>query len=213
MLKPLADPSPDGADFIQIDGAMRYLSDIKVELDEVSCIAICELLKSPTMGQFTRENFLTGWRSVGPTACDTIQRQISHAASLRTSLTQDPDLFKRVYRYAFAISRPEGSRNLPMDSAVDVWRLFFTSENGGMKWNTKDVPWLDWWLDFYTTKVKRPVNKDLWEQTGELVQKTMEQGRDLSWWSEEGSWPIAVDEFVEYVKEKFDKDAGMEVDG
>ena len=213
MLNTPTDPSPESIDIIQIDGAMRYLEDIQVQLDEVACMGICEMLGAPTMGQFTRENFLSGWRGVGPPPCDTIQRQTSHAASLRISLTQDRDLFKRVYRYAFVISRPEGSRNLPMDSALDVWKLFFTSANGGIKWNTKDVPWLDWWLDFYTTKVKRPVNKDLWEQTGELVQKTMEQGRDLSWWSEEGSWPIAVDEFVEYVKEKLNHDVGMEVDG
>lgn len=43
---------------------MRYLGDINVELDEVTCLAIAELLKSPTMGEFTREGFLNGWRSV-----------------------------------------------------------------------------------------------------------------------------------------------------
>lgn len=184
---------------------MKYLGDLNVELDEVACLAVCELLKSPTMGQFTREGYLSGWRSV-PTNPDSIQKQASHADTVRTSLTQDPALFKRVYRYAFTISRPEGSRNLPMEVAVDIWKLFFTPDKGGMKWNTKDLHWLDWWLDFYTTTVRRPVNKDLWEQTGELVGKTMEKGRDLSWWSEDGSWPIAIDEFVEWVKQKIPSD-------
>lgn len=43
---------------------MRYLADINVELDEVACLAIAELLKSPSMGEFNREGFLEGWKSV-----------------------------------------------------------------------------------------------------------------------------------------------------
>ena len=44
---------------------MKYLGDIQVQLDEITCLGIAELLKSPSMGEFTRENFLAGWRSVG----------------------------------------------------------------------------------------------------------------------------------------------------
>lgn len=44
---------------------MKFLGDIQVQLDEVTCLGIAELLKSPSMGEFTREGFLNGWRSVG----------------------------------------------------------------------------------------------------------------------------------------------------
>lgn len=44
---------------------MKYLGDIHVQLDEITCLGIAELLKSPSMGEFTRENFLAGWRAVG----------------------------------------------------------------------------------------------------------------------------------------------------
>jgi DCN1-like protein 1/2 len=59
------------------------------------------------------------------------------------------------------------------------------------------------WVEFYETNNKRPVNKDLWNMVGELVLKTKEpDGESLNWWTEDGAWPMAVDDFVTYVKEK-----------
>jgi DCN1-like protein 1/2 len=53
--------NPDG---IGIEGVMNFLGDIQVQLDEVACFGIAELVKSPTMGEFTREGFVEGWRLV-----------------------------------------------------------------------------------------------------------------------------------------------------
>lgn len=52
-------------------------------------------------------------------------------------------------------------------------------------------------------KWKRPVNKDLWEQVEVFLAKTKEKGgEEMGWWSEDGAWPGAVDEFVAFVREK-----------
>jgi DCN1-like protein 1/2 len=48
---------------------------------------------------------------------------------------------------------------------------------------------------------KRPVNKDLWEQTEVFMRKTMED-ETFGWWSLDGAWPGAIDEFVGYVQAK-----------
>src|SRR5262245_46576165 len=53
--------NPDG---IGIEGAIKYLGDIKVQLDEVVCLGVAELLRSPSMGEFTREGFVDGWKNV-----------------------------------------------------------------------------------------------------------------------------------------------------
>ena len=92
-----------------------------------------------------------------------------------------------------------------MDSAVEFWKMFYgrSKAQGGLNWNSTTTPWLDWWIEFYESKCKRPVNKDLWTQVHSLVEKTREpNGEDMSWWSEDGAWPGAVDEFVEFVKKK-----------
>lgn len=54
-----AEETPDG---IGIDGAMRFLGDIEVQLDEVACLAVFEMCKCPSMGEFTREGFVDGWK-------------------------------------------------------------------------------------------------------------------------------------------------------
>lgn len=90
-----------------------------------------------------------------------------------------------------------------MDSAIEFWKLFFTKGKGGIGWNSPTTAWLDMWVEFYENEVKRPVNKDLWNMVGELMLKTKESGgEDLSWWTEDGAWPVAVDQFVAHVKEK-----------
>lgn len=59
-----ADDVENNPDMIGIEGAMKYLGDTGVQLDEVACFAIAELLQSPSMGEFTRSGFLAGWKSL-----------------------------------------------------------------------------------------------------------------------------------------------------
>ncbi|EFE42533.1 hypothetical protein TRV_02730 [Trichophyton verrucosum HKI 0517] len=208
---------PDSPDEIGINGAMKYFGDLQVRLDEVACLAVAELLRSPSMGEFTREGFVEGWRGTTESAslkpvysaliysqlsrCDTIEKQASYANGLRKLLLDDPNYFRRVYRYTFLLCRMQGQRNVNIELAVEQWQLFFTSENGGVAWETKSVPWLKWWIEFIETKHKRPINKDLWEQTEVLMRKTMED-ESMGWWSPDAAWPGAIDDFVAFVKEK-----------
>ena len=47
-----------------IEGSMKYFNDLDVQLDEIACLGVAELCKCPTMGEFTREGFVNGWRAV-----------------------------------------------------------------------------------------------------------------------------------------------------
>lgn len=42
---------------------MRYLTDLGVKLDEVVVLAILTELGAPTMGEFTRDGFISGWQN------------------------------------------------------------------------------------------------------------------------------------------------------
>ena len=42
---------------------MRYLMDLGVKLDEVVVLAILTELGAPTMGEFTRDGFVSGWQN------------------------------------------------------------------------------------------------------------------------------------------------------
>lgn len=124
----------------------------------------------------------------------------SHAASLRSRISSHPETFRKVYRYAFPLCRMQGQRNLTFEIASEQWQLFYTSDNGGIDWNTPTTPWLDWYLEFLEARGKRPVNKDLWEQTEVFMRKTRED-ENFGWWSADGAWPGTLDDFVEYVQQ------------
>ncbi|KAJ5366377.1 hypothetical protein N7541_000318 [Penicillium brevicompactum] len=199
------DDPVDSPDTIGITRAMDFLGDIGVQLDEVTCLAIAELLKSPSMGEFTREGFLRGWIGVH---ADTLAKMTAHAKLIRETIPQDPDMFRRVYRYTFLLSRMQGQRNLQFEIAADQWNLFFTTDHGGVAWNTETTPWLDWWIEFLESRGKKPVNKDLWEQVEVFMRKSLED-EEMGWWSVDGAWPGALDDFVSYVQAKRGK---MEVE-
>ncbi|OQE27243.1 hypothetical protein PENSTE_c004G08986 [Penicillium steckii] len=197
--------SPDG---IGIDGAMKFLGDIQVQLDEVACLAIFEMCKCPSMGEFSREGFVEGWKT---TQCESHDAMANHVKYLRTNIPKDSDLFRRVYRFTFPLSRMQGQRNLQFEIAEEQWKLLFTADRGGVPWNTATTPWLDWWIEFLEGRGKKPVNKDLWEQTEVFMRKTFED-ENFGWWSPDGAWPGALDDFVGFVKGKRGQGSEMEVE-
>ncbi|ERF72323.1 hypothetical protein EPUS_06079 [Endocarpon pusillum Z07020] len=201
------DQPKDQPDRIGIEGAQKYLNDLRVGLEELVHLALCELLQPISVGEFTREKFISGWKSADKAGTnqsyDNIKAQGEYVKTLRKQLQTDRSYLKQVYRYTFNLARPEGQKNVPVDAALDFWKMFFDADKGGIEWNSDWTPWLDWWLEYYEAKYKRPANKDLWNMVGELVNKTAEPGgENMDWWSEDGAWPMAVDEFVAFVKEK-----------
>lgn len=74
--------------------------------------------------------------------------------------------------------------------------------------------WLDLWTEFLNGKWKKTVNKDMWNMTGEFQKKTVALDKSgLDTWDSNGTWPVVIDEFVLWVKEKLLKDpALMEID-
>lgn len=190
---------------------MQYLQDLHVELDDVVVMAIFDLLDAPQMGELNKEGFVDGWQRVSTPSnpCDSTDRQEQHVKVLRQKLQTDPAYFKQIYKSSFKYAKPEGQRAVPVDIAFSFWDMFFRGGQGTTEWNTSSTKWMDLWSEFYTTKNNRPVNKDLWNQVVELVAKTKEPGGEtLDWWSEDGAWPTAVDDFVAFVKEK--RQAGMD---
>lgn len=199
MMRTLDDPK-ESPDTIGIDGTMSYLSALSVSLEDITVLVISELLASPTMGELTRVGFVAGWSSNSAT---TLTAQKSVLASLLQRLptpeSRGPNgLFRRVYKHTFKIALPSGSKGVPLEMASEYWKLLFGSQ--GAPWDGEDgTPWLDWWLSFLQDKWKKAVNRDLWDQTLLLSEKTKEDG-SLSWWSEESAWPGVIDEFVEWAK-------------
>lgn len=219
-----ADSPVHNPDTIGVEGSMRYMADLQVDLDDVATLAIAEALSSPTMGEFNREGFVQGWKSsklasrslmelyhklMAPPSADTLAKQQAAVAGFRTRLTTDHDFFKRVYKHTFLIARTPGQKAVALDAAIEFWRLLFSPPS--ISWITATTPWLDWWIEYLESKWKKTVNKDMWEQTLVFSQKSL-QDETMSWWSEDGAWPGVLDEFVAYVNERKSDEGKMDVE-
>ncbi|KAF2809230.1 DUF298-domain-containing protein [Mytilinidion resinicola] len=197
-------------DTIGVTGMMSYLNDIKVELEDIGMLAVSEIIQCPTMGEMTREGFTEGWSAYN---CDTVDKQKSHMKNLLKTLPSNKDTFTRIYKYTYNIGRTGNQKSVQLDTAIEYWKVLFGSASSPVRWNSHANPWLDWWVEFLTTKWKKSVNKDVWNETLKFANMTLED-ESLGFWTEESSWPSVVDEFVEWVKEKRGGDEGeaMEVE-
>lgn len=123
-------------------------------------------------------------------------------------MSHSPEFFKRVYKSTFPLARSGGQKSLPLETAIEYWRLLLQAPS--THWGTATTPWLEWWIAYLEERWRKSVSKDMWDQTGAFAQKSLED-ESMGWWSEDGAWPSVLDEFVGYVRERR-KGNGMELD-
>ncbi|KAB2581326.1 Defective in cullin neddylation protein 1 [Lasiodiplodia theobromae] len=200
--------NPQDKDTIAIAGTMQYLQEIDVPLDDITSLAILELVQAPTMGEITRKGFVDGWAA---RQADSIDKQKAAVSQLRSALSSPSsrNILKRVYKHTFVIARPPGQKAIPLEQAIEYWKLLYSPT--GLNWSSEATPWLDWWLEFLESKWKRTVNKDMWDQLFNFAEKSLED-ETLSFWSEDGAWPGVIDEFVDWARTEKGRGAKQEDD-
>ncbi|SMY21545.1 unnamed protein product [Zymoseptoria tritici ST99CH_1A5] len=188
------DDPRNSPDEINIEGTGKLLGDLDIDLSDVSAFIFSEIVQSPSLGLITREGFVDGWSEAGT---DKLPQMRNIVLQRRSELPTDKEMFKNVYNHTFVLALQEKQKGLPMEIAMEFWRVLLTAPS--FDWRTDSTPWLEWWFEFYEAKVKKAVNKDLWKQTLTFAYETKKDD-SLSFWSEESSWPSVLDEFVEWVK-------------
>ncbi|KAI0010213.1 DUF298-domain-containing protein [Xylariaceae sp. FL0662B] len=201
----LRNDAEDPRDALGADSSMKYLQNIGVDLEGASLFVAMELVQAPSIGEITRQGFVTGWRASGADA--KLEAQKQHFRRLIDSLARDRDLFRRVYRYTFIVGKEPDQRALSLENAIVYWEMLF--KKPGQRWigHETGVDYLTEWVTFLREKWTRSVSRDMWNQTFEFAIKSA-QDETLSFWSEDGAWPGVIDDFVAWYKRKVD----MEVD-
>jgi len=181
---------------VSVNGVMKYLTDLGVNLENVQMLVPLEIVQAPSVSEMSKEGFVDGWKSAG---AETISKQKSYVAGQTRQLATDMALFKKVYRHTFNLAKEKGQKAIALETAFVFWDLLFTSP--GKPWVTKSTDYLSLWKEFLSANWTKTVNKDMWNQTYEFFLKSV-QDETLGFWSEDGAWPGVIDEFVAYAKEK-----------
>jgi len=202
---------PEGQN-IAVDGTLQLCEDLNVDPDDVVILSLAYELKSPRMGQWTKQGWIEGWKSIG---ADSISAMKTALPRLRDQLGSDPEYFRKVYNHTFDFGRSEGQRSLALDSAQAFWALLLPHGlRGGALSHTPPADGDDvrmstgegWkeeynqmWFDFLAEKKLKGVSKDTWHMFLDFV-RTIDS--KFSNYDLEAAWPSTIDDFVEYGSKK-----------
>jgi DCN1-like protein 1/2 len=137
------------------------------------------------MGIYRKEEFISGMSQL---SCDTIDKLKSKLNILRRELS-DSSKFKSIYCFVFLFSREPGTRNLPMEVAVQQWRLLLGER----------FPVVENWIAFLERRDKKyDISKDTWDMLLDFLEGYAREG--LNFYDPDGAWPVLIDEFVEELR-------------
>uniref|UniRef100_UPI0037E84FF4 DCN1-like protein 4 isoform X3 n=1 Tax=Semicossyphus pulcher TaxID=241346 RepID=UPI0037E84FF4 len=167
------------------EGMEKFCEDIGVEPENVVMLVLAWKLDAQSMGYFTLQEWLRG---MGSLQCDSTERLRNSLDYLR-SVLNDSTSFKLIYRYAFDFAREKDQRSLDLNTAKCMLGLLL-----GKTW-----PLFPVFNQFLEQSKYKVINKDQWCNVLEFSRTI---NLDLSNYDEDGAWPVLLDEFVEWYKER-----------
>ncbi|KAF8181056.1 Cullin binding-domain-containing protein [Pholiota molesta] len=192
----------------ELSNLPSHWSYLAVDPEDVVLLAIAYELKSPRMGQWTRQGWIEGWKAIG---ADSITNMKKAIPSLRDRLASDPAYFQKVYNHTFDFARAEGQRSLGLDTAIAFWNLLLphglaggalahvTASDGDDDIKMDEEGWkeIQWWFDFLNQKGIKGVSKDTWVMFYDFIRSIDSK---FSNYDMKAAWPSTIDDFVEYGK-------------
>ncbi|XP_016143988.1 DCN1-like protein 4 isoform X2 [Sinocyclocheilus grahami] len=167
------------------DGMEKFCEDIGVEPENVVMLVLAWKLDAQSMGYFTLQEWLKG---MGSLQCDSTEKLRNSLDYLR-SVLNDATSFKLIYRYAFDFAREKDQRSLDLNTAKCMLGLLL-----GKTW-----PLFPVFNQFLEQSKYKVINKDQWCNVLEFSRTI---NLDLSNYDEDGAWPVLLDEFVEWYKDR-----------
>jgi len=201
---------PDSKE-ITVDGTIRLCEDLAVNPEDVVLLAIAYELKSPRIGEWTKQGWTEGWKNLG---CDSIPSMKTTLVQLRDQLGRDPDYFQKVYNHTFEFARSDGQRSLGIETAQAFWGLLLphglhggalarVDPDGDVRMDNKSDGWKEeytsWWFDFLNEKGGKGVSKDTWVMFLDFIRSIDSKFTE---YDTEGSWPSTIDDFVVYARKR-----------
>ncbi|SNX82630.1 related to DCN1 - scaffold-type E3 ligase [Melanopsichium pennsylvanicum] len=219
---PVASEDPDT---ISIGGALKMCEALDVSPEDVVFLPLSYYLKSPSIGTFTRKEYVAGWIMLD--LSDTLEKQKTALEKLRDELVKNKPLrlerfaeeknnsatassanrglYEKVYDYTYGFARREGQKSLALENALAFWDLILpaspTFQREGSEGTFTQMQ-LELWKKFLQEQTGgRAISKDTWTQ---FLDFTKEINSDFS-----NHDLDVIDDFVIWAKENLPSD-GMD---
>lgn len=168
------------------EGMTRFAADMGIDpTTDLVILVIAQHMDAHQLGKFTREEFVAGFTAMGVDSMGVLKSSLDR---LRGML-DDPVYFKTWYAFVFDCAAGF-KKNLVMEMAIPMFQLVFAG-----RWEM-----LDKWVAFLESKRAdlKSCSRDSWVLALDFATNIK---TDLSNWDDDGSWPVLIDEFVEWVRE------------
>lgn len=177
--------TPNEPDVLGPDAMEQFCKDICVEPENVVMLVIAYKMNARQMGFFTQAEWQKGLTEL---QCDSAIKLQSKLEYLK-SLMNDPNVFKNIYRYAYDFARDKDQRSMDIETAKAMLNLLL-----GKQW----IMYPEFAQFLHQSKYK-VINKDQWCNILEFSRTITP---DLSNYDVDGAWPVLLDEFVEWLRQK-----------
>ena len=176
----------DRKDMITVEGVEKLSEDLEIDIMDVVWLPLSFLLGSKQMCQLPRKEFLNGCRSLGITNMNDFKRVVP---DIRNKL-KDKEFFKQVYLFTFSFGKEEGNRSMSLETSIALWNLLFQYlSDKQMKRHTDFLQF----VQDENRKIK-VISKDTWNLYLDFLDIQDINSFDLS----TSSWPLIIDEYVEW---------------
>lgn len=177
---------PGGPDGISGEKFLQLFQDLEIDpSSDVAALALASACSAPEMGVFRRREFICGCAVL---EVDTLEDLRAKMPELREGVLSGKTLPK-VYAYTWGVATEPPHKHLDMEDAAAYWRLFL-----------HDWPLREEFCEWAASNMKgKKITRDLWNMVLKLA---TEVPADLSTYDDEPAWPVVIDEFVEYLREK-----------
>jgi DCN1-like protein 1/2 len=173
------------ADDATVSGLIKFSEDLGVTPQDIVMLIILYQLNSTRQYVVTKDQFVSGWKKLG---CNNLKDMRAYLPRTRKEFhASKSKLFHNVYLFAFNYNKEPDQKSLANADAIATWQLFYQG-----KWAH-----INKWCEFIE-KFGKSIPLDTWKQFYHFVE---EFGDNLTNYNpDEGSWPVVIDEFVEFMR-------------
>lgn len=182
------DKYTDGsADEMGPEGITTFCQDLGLDPSDRRVLLLAWKMAAKRQGYFSRDEFQRGLSALKATTVAQVKRALP---ALEDEVDADPDIFSDfcIFAFKFCLTEP-GQKLIDIDTAVAMLQIVMPNE-----------PLQPLFCDFLQQQTEyKVVNFDQWTSWLRFAQDTKP---DLSNYDEAQAWPLLLDNFVEWGRER-----------
>jgi len=202
---------------INIDGIEKLCQDLKLDISSREILILAWKLNAKVQGRFTLDEFTFGLKQLNINSVSSLSKILSE---MNKCIDKSQQNFKDLYQFTFDYARDPKSKGIEAEVAIDYWKILFTlhgqfdqetysSGKSNSLASCEEIQkfpnfhLLTHFINFINEQIDsnqiQNISRDQWTL---LFDFAKDCENNIKEYDECSAWPVLIDEFVEWYKEK-----------